>query len=868
MGQVFRARDTKLNRDVALKILPDSFASDAERLQRFEREARTLAALNHPGIAQIYGTIETDGHEALVMEFVPGRTLDQVIRESAVRTGAGLSIPDVVRIASQIAEALEVAHEGGIVHRDLKPANVKVRDDDVVKVLDFGLARPSDPSAENPLVSPSMATRLSPAMTQEGMILGTAGYMSPEQARGRAADKRSDIWAFGAVVWEMLTGRRLFGGETVTEVIAAVIRDAPDFNALPADTPPGLRRLLERCLERDPKLRLRDIGEARIALTQADEPPDVVSPPATRSAGRVLLLALGVLCVAVAAGMAGWIMKPGAPAAPVRRFDLPQALADAPNSAFSPDGNRIAYIKEGRLYLHALASGVAADLGAVPPNAQNLFWSHDSQTIGFAAEGTIRTVPVTGGTPFVVCRIPASGRIMEGLWLPDNTIVFAVWRESVYRVPATGGAPELHVALDPATEVEARSLTMAPGNRLLLTVHLRGEVDGQRVDIVENSRRTPLSSDGDVWTPRFVLPNHLMFVRRQTNPGVWVAPFGGGALDLTRASMVQPGAADFDAAREGTLLVRFPPKEGHDLVWVTRSGAMTSVPGSAREMTPSAFGLAPDGGRALISIVGSDFREEVVVRDLATGVDTRVPPPRPVNAVTTGAAVSWAPGGRLFFSVGGVEASEIFDWPADGSTGGRKVVAGTSARMAAGRPEIYFTRDEGGAWRLRRAALRPDGTVETPEPVFPGTAEPGVRSFDLSQDGRLLAFTDTTGGMQQQSNVFVTTLPDLRERRQVTSSGGIRPKFSRNGKELFYLSGTRVGGSTRGQLNAVSIAMDPLTIGAPSVVLVEDPARGPSVASFDVAADGRLLMTRKADPLPGDEARVVLIQNWLAAIGK
>ena len=369
MGQVFRARDTKLNRDVALKILPDSFASDAERLQRFEREARTLAALNHPGIAQIYGTIETEGHEALVMEFVPGRTLDEVIRASAVRTGAGLSIPDVVRIASQIAEALEVAHEAGIVHRDLKPANVKVRDDDVVKVLDFGLAPCERSLRGQPLMSPSMATMLSPAMTQEGVILGTAGYMSPEQARGRSADKRSDIWAFGAVVWEMLTGRQLFGGETVTEVIAAVIKDAPDFNALPANTPPGLRRLLERCLERDPKLRLRDIGEARIALTRADEPRDVVSSPAARSAGRVLLLALGALGVAAAAGLAGWIMKPGAPAAPVRRFDLPQTLADAPNAAFAPDGNRIAYIKEGRLYLHALASGVAADLGAVPPTA-------------------------------------------------------------------------------------------------------------------------------------------------------------------------------------------------------------------------------------------------------------------------------------------------------------------------------------------------------------------------------------------------------------------------------------------------------------------------------------------------------------------
>ena len=705
MGQVYRATDTRLKRQVAIKILPPSVAADHDRLARFQREAEVLASLNHPNIAGIYGLEESGGATALVMELVEGEDLSAMIARGPI------PVAEALPMAQQIAEALETAHELGIVHRDLKPANIKLRPDGTVKVLDFGLARTSDPSAANPLVSPSMATMLSPAMTQEGVVLGTAGYMSPEQARGRSADKRSDIWAFGAVVWEMLTGRQLFGGETVTEVIAAVIKDAPDFNALPANTPPGLRRLLERCLERDPKLRLRDIGEARIALTRADEPRDVVSSPAARSAGRVLRLALGALGVAAAAGMAAWIMRPGAPAAPVRRFDLPQTLADAPNTAFAPDGNRIAYIKEGRLYVHALASGVAADLGAVAPNADNLFWSHDSQSIGFAAESTIRTVPVTGGTPFVVCRIPASGRIMEGLWLSDNTIVFAVWRESVYRVPATGGAPELHVALDPATEVDAHSLTMAPGNRLLLTVELRGDVNRQRVDVVENSRRTPLSSDGDVWTPQFVLPNHLLFVRQQTNPGVWVAPFDGGALDLTKASMIQPGAADFDAARDGTLLVRFLPKEGRDLVWVTRSGTMTSVPGPAREVTPSAFGLAPDGGRALMSIMGSDFREEIVVRDLATGVDTRVPPPRPVSAMTTGAAVSWAPGGRLFFGVGGVETSEIFDWPADGSTGGSQARRGHE-RANGGGPSgdlLHARRERCLAFAPGGAAIRRDG---------------------------------------------------------------------------------------------------------------------------------------------------------------
>jgi len=247
MGEVYRARDTKLDRDVALKLLPESFASDPERLRRFEREAKTLASLNHTNIAQIYGVVDADGCQALVMELVAGRTLDAVIRAHVNRSGAGVPVTDAVAIASQIADALETAHEAGIVHRDLKPANVMVSDDGVVKMLDFGLARTADAAAANAAAF-SSPTILSPAMTGHGVILGTASYMSPEQAKGRTADKRSDIWAFGVVLQEMLTGKPLFGGETVTEVIAAVLKDAPNFDAVPASTPPALRRLLELCL--------------------------------------------------------------------------------------------------------------------------------------------------------------------------------------------------------------------------------------------------------------------------------------------------------------------------------------------------------------------------------------------------------------------------------------------------------------------------------------------------------------------------------------------------------------------------------------------------------------------------------------------
>ena len=494
--------------------------------------------------------------------------------------------------------------------------------------------------------------------------------------------------------------------------------------------------------------------------------------------------------------------------------------------------------------------------------AETLFWSPDSQTIGFAAESAIRTIPAAGGTPFVVCKIPGAGQMLTGLWLPDDTIVFSVWRESIYRVRASGGTPELHVPLDPATEVDAHFLTMAPGNRLVLGVHVRGEDDAQRLDIVENGRRTTLSSDTDMWFQRFVLPNNLLFIRRLTNPGVWTAPFENGALDLTSAAMVQPGATDFDAARDGTLLMRFTARNRRNLVWVTRSGQTTPVPGPALEMTNTSFELAPEGGRVLMSTVGPDFRADVVVRDLATGTDTLVPPPRQAGAMTLGAIVSWAPGGRLFFGVGGIETSEIYDWPADGSTGGRKLVAGHEGANDGGRQgDLLHARREGRApapgdagterdrGRRPRRCFQPMRSPRAVVRRVAGWAAPGVHRQ----------------ARNRRPNIFVTTLPDLRERRQVTSNGGSRPKFTRDGKSLWYFSGAPTAGATRRQLHMVPVTMNPLTIGAPSVVLVEDPSNGISFTSFDVAKDGRLLMTRRADPQPGDEARVVLMQNWLAA---
>ena len=874
MGEVYRAHDSTLNRDVALKILPEALAADPERLARFRREAQVLASLNHPTIAALYGVEDSPNGQALVMELVPGRTLAEILA-----TDGPLPPDEAVHVAAQIADALEAAHEAGVIHRDLKPANIKRRDDDVVKVLDFGLAKGLATADEaNAASSPTM---LSPAVTHRGVILGTAGYMAPEQARGRAADKRADIWAFGVVLYEMLVGRPLFGGDTVTETIASVIKDPLRLDALPPATPPALRRLLARCLERDPKLRLRDIGEARIALRSALDPSgaDAATGPATASPGgkprivtRVAVAAASLVLAGLAA-LTAWHAKPVAPL-PVRRLDLPAVITAAKALALSPDGTHVAYIADGRLYVRALDAREPADLGTVTPATRVVFWAPDSRSIGYDGDLTLHTIPIGGGVPFTVCRIPTSGQIVTGAWRADDTIVMAVSRDGLYQVSAKGGTPALQVAIDPNTEIDFHAIALLPDSRVVVTTRVRGQDGDYRADLIDGTRRTPLTDDLDIASIRFVAPDRFLFLRARTNPGVWVAPFDGRTLDVAKAALVEPGATGFDAASDGTIVSVLPAKERRDLVWIdpqnAQPAAWTPVPGIVFQPANGTVALSPDGRRAVLKFRTPDFKEDVVVRDLVTGADTHIPFPDAPTREARGAIVTWTPSGRLLYTAGGTEASKIFDWPADGSRNGRPLVAGITAHISSDGRQMIFLVDERGKSRLRRAPLAPDGSVGAIEPVFPADDEPMVRSFDLSPDGQLLAIASTQPNTQQL-NITVMTYPELRERGQVTSNGGTQPRFSRDGHELFFASGARTAaGLSRGELRVVTVKAAPLTIGAPRTILADGPKddRGVRISGFDVAPDGRLIMSRAAPLAPGDEARIVLLQNWPAAIRK
>jgi len=466
MGEVYRARDTKLDRDVAIKVLPEAFATDPDRVARFEREAKTLAALNHPNIAHVYDAGTSGSSAYLVMELVDGEDLSTLINRGSPEAESGLSPDDALPIARQIAEAVEAAHERGVVHRDLKPANVKLTRDGHVKVLDFGLAKAmtadGDESGRALANSPTLTARA----TEAGVILGTAAYMSPEQARGKTVDKRTDIWAFGAVLYEMLTGRRAFEGETVSDTLAAVLRSEPEWTKLPAGTPPHVVALIRRCLERDQSRRLRDIGEARLALETGQAPATSTmiragvpqaAPVAAPPGKPWVWIGTTVLFAALAAVAAVKIWQvPPRPIAPAFELAIPaprdtkfETGGNAGNIILSPDGSKIAFAaptsKAQQLWVRSLAEDDAKPLAGTE-GVSYPFWSTDGRKIGFFADGKLKTIEIAGGLPEVIADAP-TGR--GGSWSEDDTIIFTPQGGgTIHRIPAKGGAATPLTKLD------------------------------------------------------------------------------------------------------------------------------------------------------------------------------------------------------------------------------------------------------------------------------------------------------------------------------------------------------------------------------------------------------------------------------------
>ena len=861
MGVVYRARDTKLDRHVAIKVLPASFVADPDRRARFEREGRALASLNHPNIAQVYGIEEAGDTPAIVMEFVDGEDL-------AARIARGpLAWPEALPLARQIAQALDAAHERGIVHRDLKPANIKVTPDDSVKVLDFGLAKAVGGAASDVIEAQNSPTFTS-ASTQAGVIMGTAAYMSPEQAKGRTVDKRADIWAFGCVLFEMLTGRSPFGGDSVAESLALVITRDPDLAALPSNVPRTVVTVIRRCLVKDPRQRLRDIGDASYVLTHLDDDDPVAPAPAAPRRRRTALIlgAATAALLAIAAAAIAWYAKP-VPDVPLRRLELPAAIGASTAFALAPDGTRIAYLSDARLYVHAFDALAPRELAAVPAVANALFWSADGSTIGFVAEGTIRTIPADGGPIFTVCRVPSSGRAMGVDWRADGTIVFSVWRDHLYKVAASGGTPEVLVPADPTVEVDFHSVAALPDNRVIVSVHLQS-ADGERVDLIDGTSRTTLTNDSGVRAMDLVA-GQLIFLRTDTNPGVWAMPFSSPPYDVTRATLIAPGATGYDATADGTLVARVSPPTRDALVWLDRAGTVTPIPGPPIADIGPALGLSPDDSR-VAWVAGQRDAGHGFVRDLHTGVDTRITPsdaaaqgkPRWVHSNAPG----WLPAGdRVLLSSGPIGAMQQESRRADGGGGEVVVGNGRMSRVSSDSKWIVWLVDERGRGLLRYAPLGADGKAGAVQAVA-GIGDVDVTAFDLSAGAQLLAYTVRETNLR--NNVHVVTFPDGLGHSSVTTDGSTAPRFSRDGRELLYVTDPRERGAVS-RLMVAPVTRNPsLKIGAARPFVADDAkTAGLRLGLFDVARDGRVVVARRVSQ-PTDASRALLIQNWPAALSK
>jgi Tol biopolymer transport system component len=806
MGEVYRARDTSLNRDVALKVLPESFAGDADRVARFQREAQVLASLNHPNIAGIYGIEASTSPvslRALVMELVEGEDLSTIMARGPVPWH------DALPLARQIADALEAAHEAGIVHRDLKPQNIKVRADGMVKVLDFGLAKALDANASGATAAAMNSPTMTARATQMGMILGTAAYMSPEQARGKAVDRRADIWAFGVVLYEMLTGRRAFQGDNISDVLAAVLRQDIDFTVLPTDTPAPIRRLLTRSLTRDPKQRLADASTIRLDIDQALNEPAGASGPtrapvASTGTSRALLAVCAVLALTTIALAFVHFGAPPPTAPPEMRLDIATpATAWGADLELSPDGRVLAYVAPGgtssqsHVWLRRLDRADAQMLPGTE-GARWPFWSPDSSSIGYFAGGKVRTIDATGGTPFTISD--AALNPFGGTWNADGVILFRT-NQGLWRVKASGGPATMIIT--GLSAVTPRFPRFLPDGRHFVYFIYTAGADATGLYLASLDDPTPTKLGPSESTGRWVSPNLLLFV----DQGKLVAR----ALDLEARTFsgepqtiadglgdVVPGHGAFSVATTG--LIAYRPQPGNRpsrLLWVDRSGNASGTPLEFNGNVQAAE-FSYDGARLAVDLTVNGNRD-LYINDLVSGGLTRLTFGNSIEGFPT-----WSRDHRTI--VYEVNATGGFDIHARASSGAGAEEVWLQAPglqwpqefSVDGKLLLYYDNKNAGDLM----ALPLEGPDRTPIPIATTPATEGQGG--LSPDGRWVAYTrtDAKGG-----GVFVQGFPAASGEWQV-AAGGHSPRWSSTGTELFFVADDTMM-SVRVRATPSSFAFDP-----------------------------------------------------------
>ena len=846
MGEVWKARDPRLNRDVAIKISAQQFTD------RFEREAHAIAALNHPNICTLYDV----GPNYLVMELVEGPTLGERIAEGPI------PLDEALVIAKQIADALEAAHEKTIVHRDLKPANVKIKPDGSVKVLDFGLAK-SGGIAELTSDSPT-------ALTVAGMILGTAGYMSPEQAKGKVADKRADIWAFGVVLYEMLTGKRLFAGETVSETLAAVLKEQPDLNRVPA----RVRPLLRRCLEKDPKLRLRDITGVEFLLEGA-----TAAPSRSRFGMAGLAVAAGVFALIAAA--LGFVHFREKPAAVVRfQVPLPDKGAFGRFLALSPDGHKLAFNTtgpEGGLWVRDLDS---LELRLLPgtQNVFSIFWSPDSRFLAFGVGNQLKKVDVSGGPAQTLCELP-SGNVGSGAWNRDGVIIFGSPIGPIRRVPAEGGVATDVTALDLSRQEPAHTLpTFLPDGRHFVYWRRSRFAEKQGIflgslDVKPSDQSLELlvaTPFGGVWAPSAAgAGGHLFFLRDGT---LMAQPFDAGRLKLTGepvpvAEHVGALAYNgfFSISANGALAYLTGGSASNlQLAWFDREGKQSAT---AFEPGPySDLSLSPDGTRAAIlrgSVTGSNI--DIWLHDFTRGVSTRFTFDQKAGETGAGKGPVWSPdGNRIAFSSVRSGFFDLFEKPSSGAGNEALLVHSGSNKnpddwSRDGRFLLYTQNNGKTSYDLMVLPL--EGNDRKPVPLANSTFGEAQGSF--SPDTRWFAYgSDESGRVEVYVQPFTppgSGAAPAAGKWQISRDGGTRPKWHADGKELIFRG-------RDGSPMAVDITTSPsFQAGIPKPLFTMPTGAG----NWDVTADGkRFLAAVPQQAQQNANTPITVVLNWEAGLKK
>jgi len=892
MGEVYRARDSRLGRDVALKILPDRFAHDADRLSRFQREAKVLASLNHPNIATIHGLEDSGSTHALVMELVEGPTLADRIHQGPI------PVDEAVRIARQIADALEYAHEHGIVHRDLKPANVKVTGDDTVKILDFGLAK----ALEGDIASIDISTSptISRLATQQGILLGTAAYMSPEQAKGKAVDRRADIWAFGCVLYEMLTGKMAFHGETVTDTLAAIIKEEPDWSKVPAGTPVRVRVLLQRCLQKDPKQRLRDIGDARISLDEilsgAADAQVAASAPSPAAQWRLRLTsAVAAVAVLVAVFLA-WLYVRQTPAArSVVQFEvaLPTNLTVSGGFALSPDGRKLAFIGRGadgqnRIWVRSLETLEVRQLDGTEGAGGIPFWSPDGRFLAFLAQAKLKKIDSAGGPPLTLCDCPS---VNGGTWNRDDEIVFGS-AVGLWKVSAAGGSASPlttgGIADTPWFLPDGRHFLytlLAPSGAGSTGIYL-GSVDAGPKGLPLKNLLADFSSAVYVPSSNPSL-GYLIFVRGAGASGSYgtlmAQSFDTRRLELTgdavpitdQVANVNFSASDTNVLvyMQGSQPVTASGVRGivqGQLTWFERDGKDLGAfgdPGSYRTVS-----LSPDGKRVAFdrADAANPATRNLWLYEFARGVTTRF-------TFDSGADFYpvWSPdGSRIAFTSNGGGPFVLYQKLSD--------LAGEAELLYKSVPEVRVPTPSSwspdGRFLLYFDAIPPDRLWLLPVTGGDGDRKP-IRASDsqfdeavgrFSPDGRWIAYSSSESGKDQiyvrpfNASVAMGSSPSeaaaITGKWMVSKDGGTNAIWSHDGKELFYLS------AMGGMMTAVPVSTSGVFQAGIPKALFKVPA---GVLFYDVSADGkRFLMPAPSNANPAAQPPFTVVLNWQASLKK